>query len=101
MQELCMDCKEKILSDDYRDFIADASLPINTDAGLDLCEVSLDGLYRLLYVNRTGLPPILDTPNEYPMKVTSQRLLGIRIQSQTMPYIAQVFPVVLDDFCML
>lgn len=85
MQELCMDCKEKILSDDYRDFIADASLPINTDAGLDLCEVSLDGLYRLLYVNRTGLPPILDNPNEYQITPKVYGLLPVAGGSSNAP----------------
>ena len=31
-----MDCKEKILSNDYRDLIVDYSVRINTDAGQDL-----------------------------------------------------------------
>ena len=80
-----MDCKEKILSDDYRDFIAEASLPINTDGSNDLCEVALDDLYRLLYVNREGLPPILDTPNEYQITPKVYGLLPVAGGNSNVP----------------
>lgn len=60
-----MDCRERILSDDYRDFILDYSVPVGADTGYDLCETEVDGLFRLAYVNRAGLPLFLDTPNEY------------------------------------
>ena len=62
-----MDCKEKILSNDYRDLIVDYSVRINTDAGQDLCYTNLGNLFRMVYVNKMNVPPIMDVPREYQM----------------------------------
>lgn len=60
-----MDCKERILSEDYRDLILEYSAAVNPNPAFDLCYTDIDSLFRLVYVNRLGLPPIMDTPDEY------------------------------------
>lgn len=60
-----MDCKTRILSENYRDLILEYSIPVNPQTDFDLCYTDLDEFYRLVYVNQMGLPPIMDTPNEY------------------------------------
>lgn len=70
-----MDCKERILSNDYMDLITDFLLPpgsIQQEAGSDFCLISVDDTYNLVYLNRAGLPPVTlsvydyqNTPNLY------------------------------------
>ena len=60
-----MDCKTRILSENYRDLILEYSIPVNPQTDFDLCYTDLDEFYRLVYVNQMGLPPLMDTPNEY------------------------------------
>lgn len=55
-----MTCKERILSNDYYDIIADFRLGYATSE-LDLCYVSVEGGYNIFYWNRSELP----NPNEY------------------------------------
>lgn len=55
-----MTCKERILSNDYYDIIADFRLGYETSE-LDLCYVSVEGGYNIFYWNRSELP----NPNEY------------------------------------
>ena len=69
-----MDCKEKILSNDFRDLILDYSLREDIADNFDLCSVNVDDLYYLVYVNQLGLPPMIDTPYEY---LNTPRLYGL------------------------
>ncbi len=62
-----MDCKERILSNQYRDVIVDYPIRVSPEEGIDFCYVNLDNLYNLVYINNLGLPPIMDTPKEYQM----------------------------------
>ena len=62
-----MDCKERILSNDYRDLIVDYSVRVGNESGQDLCYTEIDNLFRLVYVNKMNVPPIMDTPGEYQM----------------------------------
>lgn len=55
-----MTCKERILSNDYYDIIADFRLGYET-SNLDLCYVNLENSYYIFYWNRSELP----NPNEY------------------------------------
>lgn len=69
-----MDCKDKILSEDYRDLILDYFLREDAEVPLDLCTVDVGELYRLLYINQDHLAPIIDTPYEY---LYTPRLYGL------------------------
>ncbi len=60
-----MDCRDRILSENYRDLILDYSFRVNPESSFDLCETELDGLYRLLYVNSMGLPQVMESSGEY------------------------------------
>lgn len=60
-----MDCGEMILSENYRDLILDNSLREGEQQGIELCSVSVDGLYYLVYVNQKQLPAVSETPYEY------------------------------------
>lgn len=60
-----MDCRDRILSDSYRDVIVDYPIRVLPGEGIDFCYVNLDNLYNLVYINSLGLPPLMDTPKEY------------------------------------
>lgn len=62
---MAMDCKERILSDNYRDIIVDYPPNQSIVEELDLCYVNLDNLYYLVYINQLGLEPIMSSPYEY------------------------------------
>lgn len=53
-----MDCREKILSNDFYDVITD--YPVNPLEGeaYDFCYANIENLYNIIYVNRTGIPNI-------------------------------------------
>ena len=69
-----MDCKEMILSNDYRDLILDYFLRDDAQVPLDLCTVNVEELFRLVYINQSQLAPIIDTPYEY---LYTPRLYGL------------------------
>lgn len=69
-----MDCKEKILSNDYRDLILDYFLRDDVQVPLDYCTVNVDDLFRLVYIEQSQLAPIVDTPYEY---LYTPRLYGL------------------------
>ena len=74
-----MDCKDRILSDQYRDVIVDYPIRINPEEGVDFCYTNLDNLYNLVYINNLGLPPLMDNPKEYqtiPKLYGLMRILG-------------------------
>lgn len=56
-----MDCRERILSDDYYDIITDFPLRQDMVEAFDLCYISVEGLYNLIYINKELAEPA----NEY------------------------------------
>ncbi len=58
-------CREKILSNEYRDLIVEYSIPANLERTVDLCQVELDNFFRLLYVSQTQVPNMMSEPQEY------------------------------------
>lgn len=74
-----MDCRDRILSDQYRDVIVDYPIRVNPGEGGDFCYINLDNLYNLVYINSLGLPPLMDDPKEYqtiPKLYGLMRILG-------------------------
>lgn len=53
-----MDCKERILSNNYADIITDYPIRYGTEAVQDYCYVNVDNLFNLVFVNRMELPPL-------------------------------------------
>lgn len=47
-----MDCKDKILSNDYYDVITDYPIQMLADSDADLCYANIDNLYSVIYFNR-------------------------------------------------
>lgn len=56
-----MDCKERILSNDYYDILTDFPLAFMEAANLDQCFVNIENLYSVVYLNRGEL----SNTNEY------------------------------------
>lgn len=56
-----MDCKERILSNDYYDILTDFPLSFMEAANLDQCFVNIENLYSVVYLNRGEL----SNTNEY------------------------------------
>ncbi len=74
-----MECKDRILSNNYRDVILDYPIQIQPEEELDFCYVNLDNLYNLVYINALGLPPLMDTPKGFqamPKLYGLMRILG-------------------------
>lgn len=49
-----MDCRDKILSNEYFDIITD--FPLRYYEGLDLCRIRLENNYEIVYLNRSDVP---------------------------------------------
>jgi subtilisin family serine protease len=60
-----MDCKERILSNNYVDIITDLPVRLGTDDGVDLCYVSVDDQFGVAYVNRLNIPPLPENLYDY------------------------------------
>jgi hypothetical protein len=60
-----MDCKDKVLSNEYYDIITDFPVREENIEGYDLCYSSIDDIYNMIYINRMGLPPILSNFYDY------------------------------------
>lgn len=60
-----MDCREKILSDDYSDIITDFTVSQEVAENYDMCYTDVSGIYNLIYINRTGMPPLADSFYDY------------------------------------
>ncbi len=59
-----MECREEILSEDYREVIID--YPVwERGEGEKLCSLDVGSRFHILYVKREGLPPILSNASEY------------------------------------
>lgn len=56
---MAVDCKEKILSNNFYDVITDYSIHmVQTDVTYDYCYVNIENLYNVVYLNRSGVPNI-------------------------------------------
>ncbi len=62
-----MDCKEKILSEDYYDVITDFAFNTNLQntSMYDLCSINLEERYSLIYINRQGIQNLEENFFEY------------------------------------
>lgn len=60
-----MDCKDKILSNDFYDIIADFPLRRLESFNYDLCYVDVENTYNLIYINSVGIPNLLDNLYDY------------------------------------
>lgn len=56
-----MDCKDKILSNDYFDILTDYPVAMMNMFNLDMCYTRIGNLYSVVYLNRSDL----DNTNEY------------------------------------
>ncbi len=76
-----MDCKEKIVSDEYADFIIDFPLEDILDAengSFDYCYQAVDGRIGILSINRNQLPDATLLSNDY---ASLPDLLGLQQES--------------------
>lgn len=77
-----MDCKERILSNDYYDILTDFPLSFMEAANLDQCFVNIENLYNVVYLNRSEL----SNKNEYFYDYRSiPKLYGL-MQQEMNPY---------------
>lgn len=55
-----MDCREKIVSEDYLNLLVDyiADFDLLKQNGVDYCFVPIEENFGILYVSRTNLPPL-------------------------------------------
>lgn len=60
-----MDCKDKILSNNFYDIIADYPLSRLDMADYDLCYTEVGDGFNLLYINSVGIPNLLDNLYDY------------------------------------
>lgn len=60
-----MDCRDRILSDDYLDVITDYPLQDSENNELDLCHINVDNLYNIVYISRTHVLNINDYLYDY------------------------------------
>lgn len=50
-----MDCRDRILSNEYYDVIIDFPIEMPEESVLDYCRISLENLYDIVYVSRTNI----------------------------------------------
>lgn len=50
-----MDCRDRILSDEYYDVIIDFPIEMPEESVFDYCRISLENLYDIVYVSRTNI----------------------------------------------
>jgi len=60
-----MDCREKILSNDYDDIITDFAVSDEIADRYDMCYTNVSGIYNLIYINRTGIPLLTENFYDY------------------------------------
>ena len=51
-----MDCREKILSEDYFDVITEFPVQILNRDILELCYLNVDNLYYIVYIDKAEIP---------------------------------------------
>ncbi len=77
-----MDCKDRILSNDYYDILTDFPVSFMEAANLDQCFVNIENLYNVVYLNRSEL----SNRNEYFYDYRSVPKLYGLMQQDTNPY---------------
>ena len=77
-----MDCKDRILSNDYYDILTDFPVSFVEAANLDQCFVNIENLYNVVYLNRSEL----SNRNEYFYDYRSVPKLYGLMQQDTNPY---------------
>ena len=50
-----MDCKDRILSNNYYDIITDFPINLQAYEYLDLCYANIDNLYNIVYISRQSV----------------------------------------------
>ena len=62
-----MDCREKIVSEDYLNLLVDyiADFDLLKQNGVDYCFVPIEENFGILYVSRTNLPPLSASEYRY------------------------------------
>lgn len=77
-----MDCKDRILSNDYYDILTDFPLSFMEAANLDQCFVNIENIYSVVYLNRNEL----SNSNEYFYDYRSVPKLYGLMQQEISPY---------------
>lgn len=77
-----MDCKDRILSNDYFDILTDFPVSFMGARNLDQCFVSIENLYTIVYLKRSEL----SNPNDYLYDYRSVPKLYGLMQQETNPY---------------
>lgn len=60
-----MDCRERILSNDYYDLITDFPLTKAKNWNYDLCYVDVDEDYHVMYISKVGIPDVFENLYDY------------------------------------
>lgn len=60
-----MDCRERILSEDYFDVIADFQLGLSSEPLYDFCDIDIEDLFSLIYFNKNTLTDANDYFYDY------------------------------------
>lgn len=60
-----MDCRERILSNNYFDIITDYAVSKEFADNYDMCYTNVSGIYNLIYINRIGIPSLIDNFYDY------------------------------------
>ncbi len=60
-----MDCRDRILSNQYYDVITNFPVGMLEDAGLDFCRINIEGLYDAVYVSQTSIRNTTDYIFDY------------------------------------
>lgn len=81
-----MDCRERILSNNYADIITDYPISPQIAATMDLCYINLDNLYNIVYINRMGLLPLPDNIYTYHNMPKLYGLMQLQSGENTAPF---------------
>ncbi len=77
-----MDCKDKILSNDYYDILTDFPVSFMEAANLEQCLVNIANFYNVVYLNRGELPNASEYLYDYK---SVPKLYGL-MQQEISPY---------------
>lgn len=77
-----MDCKDKILSNDFYDVITDFPIVLRGNENYDLCYVEVENTYNLIYINKAGIVSPFENFFNYP---NMPKLYGLMQDTATAP----------------
>ena len=60
-----MDCRDRILSNQYYDVITNFPVELLENTGLDFCHINVDDLYNIVYVNQGDIRNVTDYVFDY------------------------------------